>query len=160
MAATLWQEDPVTGSWQREPGSGVAVRPEAASSVLLDERTGAVIRPPADDSGNSAVEPGGWQQWAREVEWSERARLRPGDALVRQGELAAGASRVLRFSCTGPGELLIQVVGGRAADPMTAGCDGAAAMIEIIGIGGSMQVSFSPAGAAPIEVSAELMPNG
>ncbi|GGM30517.1 hypothetical protein GCM10011608_13880 [Micromonospora sonchi] len=145
-------------------GESAVVReqPDAASTVLVDARTGAVIRLPV---GGLAVEsgqgdPGRSQERAGVAEWTERARLSPGDALIRQGQLAVGESRLLLFSCTGPGELLIQVFGGRAADPMTVGCAGAVAMIEIIGTGGLVQVSLSPAGAAPLDVRAQLMPNG
>ncbi len=150
----VWQVD-------RRTGSILGADPAAGSTVVLDSGTGAVLRMDGDTEGG-AIEPGygypgAWRPGSRTAVWTEHATLDVGESVVRQAQIADGESHLLRFSCTGPGELLVMVAGGRAADPLTAGCDGAVTMTEITGTGGPVRVSFSPAGAEPIQLEAELI---
>ncbi|GIJ30547.1 hypothetical protein Vqi01_57090 [Micromonospora qiuiae] len=149
--AAVWQVDPATGAV-------VAVAP--AGGDQQDAAGGSVLRLD-DDTEEGAVKPSyGYpanrRKGAADELWNESTTLRPGEALIRQTQLADGESQLLRFSCVGPGELLVMVTGARAADPMTVGCDGAVAMIEITGTGVPVGVSFSPAGAAPVGLAARL----
>ncbi|WP_433530168.1 hypothetical protein ACQPYA_28930 [Micromonospora sp. CA-263727] len=152
--ATTWLLDAATGAAvQVDPGTGDRFRTEPGTDI--------VFRLDGDTEGG-AIEPGYGYPGARrgggrDVVWTERATLRAGESAVRQAVIDRDVPHLLRFSCTGPGELLVVVAGGRAADPMTAGCDGTVTMTEISGTGGPVRVSFSPAGAEPIHLEAGLL---
>lgn len=89
--------------------------------------------------------------------WTDRASLSAGSALVREARLTRGERNLLIFSCTGPGELLVTVIGARAADPLTVGCDGTVITTEMTGTGAPVTVSFSTAGAASLMLLARLI---
>ncbi|MBX7264873.1 hypothetical protein KIF24_01575 [Micromonospora sp. Llam7] len=144
----------------RATGAMVRDDPDAASSYLVvDPRTGAVVGRGETGTAGVAPDAAATGRWPRdgEVVWTERALLDAGAAVVRQTRISHDERHLLWFSCTGPGELLVVVAGARAADPMTVGCDGAMATTEVIGTGAAMRVSFSPAGADPVEVEARLI---
>ncbi|MDG4794317.1 hypothetical protein [Micromonospora sp. WMMD1082] len=154
--------------WQTEaptpapPGvlGGVEVVRDGSSSASYWTRTGAVIGTSGATVGSAAAgagRPGRWRVGGGDPVWTERARLGSGDAVVRYNRIANGERHLLRFSCTGPGELLVGVRGARAAAPMTVGCDGAVAMMEITGTGAPVWVSFSLAGSQPVQVEARLI---
>ncbi|MEV6811441.1 hypothetical protein [Micromonospora sp. NPDC051296] len=151
-----------TELWRVDPGTSVVTATDAAadSSVLLDTGTGAVLRLDGDTEG-AAIEPGfGYpgavRSGGRDVVWTERPTLRPGEMVVRQAPMADGERHLLRYTCTGPSKLLVVVTGGWAGDPMTLDCDGAVVMTEVIGSGGPVQVSFSTAGTEPVQLEAQL----
>lgn len=136
----------------------VRVQPGATSSFLVDARTGAVIGSggESEETVSGSARPGGWRSGG-ELVWTERARLSSGGAVVRQTRIEHGERHLLRFSCTGPGELLVAVAGARSAAPMTVGCDGGLAIMELTGTGAPARLSFSPAGSEPIQIEARLI---
>ncbi|PZG17612.1 hypothetical protein C1I95_15160 [Micromonospora craterilacus] len=151
-----------TELWRVDPGTGVVIAPDAAadSSVLLDAETGTVLRLDGDTEGG-AIEPGlgypgAWPPDGRDVLWTERATLGPGEMATRQAQMTDGQVYLLRSTCTGSGELLVVVTGARAGDPMNIGCDGSVVMTEVIGSGDPVQVSFSTAGTEPVQLEAQL----
>ncbi|GIJ75591.1 hypothetical protein SAMN05443287_114129 [Micromonospora phaseoli] len=149
-AATYWREDPVTGVMTPE-------HPDGASFFRVDPGTGGLIGEIDNTAGGTVSDLSG-RGWAGgEVVWTERVELGPGAAVVRQTRIAHDERHLLTFTCTGPGDLLVVVTGARAADPLTAACDGAVATTEVIGTGASVRVALSPAGAAAVKVQARLI---
>ncbi|GIJ21802.1 hypothetical protein [Micromonospora lutea] len=149
-AATSWREDLATGEFVRE-------FPSATSSVLLDERTGAVVGvsgEPVEPAGSSRS---GDARVGAELVWTELARLSSGGGVVRQTRMGSGERHLLRLRCTGPGELLVAVDGARSAAPMTVDCDGDRVAMELTGTGAAARLSFSPAGSEPVQVEARLI---
>ncbi|RIV31675.1 hypothetical protein [Micromonospora radicis] len=159
---THWPGDPVTGNlFRQDPGAASTLVLDAATGgVLVDPRTGAVL-PSVGESvgGASAADRQGVARPGNRgtVVWSDEATLSDGMGVVRLARIGPAEPHLLRFSCTGPGELLITVTGARAADPLTAGCDGAVVTTEIIGTGAPVQVTFTTAGAAPLKLVARLI---
>ncbi|MBQ1052096.1 hypothetical protein KBX50_27025 [Micromonospora sp. C51] len=152
-AVTSWRENPVTGGTVSEV-------PNAASSVLVDARTGAVVGVddgPAERPATGSAAPSGWYVGGTELVWTESARLSSGAAIVRQTRMERGERHLLRLRCTGPGELLVAVAGARSAAPMTVGCDGGQVMMELTGTGAAARLSFSPAGSEPVQIEARLI---
>lgn len=141
----------------------VAVRDsDRALTFRVDPATGAALpvdRPSAVDP----VEPfrryddDGWLDRPDDLVWRERATLTPQRPVTRQADRQYGARHVLQFRCTGPGELLVSVVGARAGDPLTSGCDGSLVTTEVTGRGGPLRVVLSTAGTEPVRVEARLV---
>ncbi|TCB98981.1 hypothetical protein E0H26_06100 [Micromonospora zingiberis] len=156
LLATYWQEDPVSGTmFRQDPGASSLVLDSATGAVLVDPRTGAVLQ--SAGAGGDAARGAGREGSRRDVVWTERASLSEGTAVVRAARIGRDERHLLMFSCTGPGELLVTVVGARAADPLTVGCDGAVTTTEMTGSGAPVQVSFSTAGSAPLQLVARLV---
>ncbi|MFI7021248.1 hypothetical protein [Micromonospora sp. NPDC049900] len=146
-------------TWRMEPG--------IRTSVVLDGRSGAVVSahpgggygPPGGtaDASSSADHRSPGRAEVRNVVWTESTKLSEGASVVRRAPIGYGESFRLRFRCIGPGDLLVTVDGARAADPITIGCDGAAATTEVTGTGGPVRISFSTAGAEPLQLEARLI---
>ncbi|RFS43282.1 hypothetical protein D0Q02_28715 [Micromonospora craniellae] len=146
-------------TWRMESGT--------RTSVVLDAQTGAVVSAPPDggygppggtmDASSSADHRSLRREEVRNVVWTELTKLTEGASVVRQAPIGYGETFRLRFRCVGPGDLLVTVDGARAADPITIGCDGAAAMTEVTGTGGPVRISFSTAGAEPLQLETRLI---
>lgn len=150
------REDPVDWTtFRQEPGaSSSIVLDSATGAVLVDPRTGQVVGSVVEsDAGRGAGRDAG----RRAVVWTERASLSAGTALAREARIGRDERKLLIFSCTGPGELLVTVIGARAADPLTVGCDGTVITTEMTGTGANVTVSFSTAGAASLQLVARLI---
>ncbi|MEV6693310.1 hypothetical protein AB0M35_17750 [Micromonospora sp. NPDC051196] len=156
LLAADWQEETVDRAryWQ-EPGTSSLIEIEPATgAVMVDPRTGRVVGYATESNpGRGAGRDGD----RRVVLWTERASLSAGAALVREARLERGERNLLIFSCTGPGELLVTVIGAKAADPLTVGCDGTVITTEMTGTGANVTVSFSTAGAASLLLVARLI---
>ncbi|MEU5548297.1 hypothetical protein ABZ738_00855 [Micromonospora sp. NPDC047793] len=139
------------------------VEPEPRTSVMLDARTGSVVPTSPGRGYGSAEAPssaghrGVRRAEVRHVVWTESTKLSEGAAVVRQTPVGYGELFQLRLRCVGPGDLLVVVVGARAADPIMIGCDGAVATTEVTGTGGPVRISFSTAGAEPLHLEARLI---
>ncbi|MGS2613076.1 hypothetical protein ACVCAH_00865 [Micromonospora sp. LZ34] len=141
----------------------VAVRDsDRALTFRVDPATGAAL--PVDRQ--SVVGPvesfpryddDGWLDRPDDLVWRERATLTRERPVTRQADRQYGARHVLQFRCTGPGELLVTVVGARAGDPLTSGCDGSLVTTQVTGRGGPLRVTLSTAGAEPVRVEARLV---
>ncbi|MEU6022429.1 hypothetical protein [Micromonospora sp. NPDC047134] len=145
---------PVSADWQESAASARYDMAPTGSRVMVDPRTGRVVGYATESSGDRGM--------AREggrgaVVWTDRASLSAGSALVREARLTRGERNLLIFSCTGPGELLVTVIGARAADPLTVGCDGTVITTEMTGTGAPVTVAFSTAGAASLMLVARLI---
>ncbi|MGC5050325.1 hypothetical protein ACLQ2S_02545 [Micromonospora sp. DT48] len=136
----------------QEPGELVREAPAASAHMLIDERTGAVVR-----LHDEPMEPAGSTRPRSDLVWTEQARLPAGGGVVRQARMGPGERHLLRLRCTGPGELLVAVAGARSAAPITVACDGGLVTMEITGSGGPARLSFSPAGSESVEVEARLI---
>lgn len=162
---------PVTGPPSTAP-SAPSGSPAPRSEVVIsdsdrsvtfrvDPVTGAAMRmDPQPDAG--AVEPfrryddDGWLDRPGDLIWRERATLTQERPVTRQTATGYGARHVLQFRCTGPGELRVSVLGARAGDPLTSGCDGSLVITQAISRGGQLRVTLSTAGAEPVRVEARL----
>ncbi|GAA0378377.1 hypothetical protein GCM10009541_21090 [Micromonospora gifhornensis] len=149
----VWQAD--RSRFRQEPGTSSSIVIESTTgTVLVDPHTGQVIGSVAEsDAGRGA----GRGTARHAAVWTERASLNAGTALARESRLDRDERNVLVFSCTGPGELLVTVVGARAGDPLTAACDGTVITTEMVGTGANVTVLFSTAGAAPLQLVARLV---
>ncbi|RKN38850.1 hypothetical protein [Micromonospora endolithica] len=161
--------EPVTGPAGRPPVAVASDRPVAVASdrpvadetVLLDGNTGAIVTRTAPGEGQvTVVIPGddgdGLGRFPGTV-WQERRTLTPERGVVRRTRSAEGVRYLLQFRCTGPGELLVVVDGGRAADPFTTGCSGSTTTTQMTATGGPFQVSLSTAGTEPLRMEAQLV---
>ncbi|MBL6278648.1 hypothetical protein JMF97_21035 [Micromonospora fiedleri] len=153
---SFWQEDRIDRSrFRQEPGASSSIVIESTTgAVLVDPHTGQVIGTVSESDAGPGAGRGIGRQAAV---WTERASLDAGTALARESRLDRGERNVLIFSCTGPGELLVTVVGARAGDPMTVGCDGTVITTEMVGTGANVTVLFSTAGAASLQLVARLV---
>ncbi|MER7459712.1 hypothetical protein [Micromonospora sp. NPDC126480] len=141
-------------------GGGVLLDAGTGNRVVVDPVTGRTVA-----AGQAGLTPGSRVEaedrgpWRGVVIWSDRATITPRDGLVRRSSRAEnGARHVLRFSCTGPGELLVVVDGARYAGPLTSGCGGAVTTAtEMTGAGEPIQVSFSTVNDQPLRVEAQLV---
>ncbi|MEV4543013.1 hypothetical protein [Micromonospora echinaurantiaca] len=136
--------------------------PERSVTFRVDPVTGAAMRMDPQP-GAGAVEPfrryddDGWLDRPGELIWRERTTLTQERPVTRQTATGYGARHVLQFRCTGPGELRVSVLGARAGDPLTSGCDGSLVTTQAISRGGPLRVTLSTAGAEPVRVEARLV---
>ncbi|MDO3703734.1 hypothetical protein Q3W71_18880 [Micromonospora sp. C28SCA-DRY-2] len=163
---------PATGPLSTVPAAPAA-SPAPRSEVVVgdsdrsvtfrvDPVTGAALRLDRQPEPG-AVEPfwryddDGWLDRPDDLIWRERATVTPQRPVTRQTATEYGARHVLQFRCTGPGELLVSVLGARAGDPLTSGCDGSLVTTQAISRGGPLRVTLSAAGAEPVRVEARLI---
>ncbi|PZF94961.1 hypothetical protein [Micromonospora deserti] len=159
---------PVAGAPSAAPQTGDGFVPGSSArgaSFRVDPRTGAAFR--VDPRDRVRIDPGtggeaaggrrgGLDSFADTI-WRERATLTAQDGVFRQAGGGYGARYLLQYRCWGPGELLVVIVGGRSAAPLTSGCDGSVTSTEVTGVGRPVEVGLSTAGAEPVRVEAQLV---
>ncbi|MEV6375931.1 hypothetical protein [Micromonospora musae] len=167
-----YEVDPATGAFVRaEPGDRQVFRVEPDGSAFrVDPETGEVVRaePGAGANGSGSGRYGGGRAATggtnrplylpptSDMLWQEMVTLTQ-QGVTRQVGSRQGARFRLLFRCAGPGELRIEISGGRSSGGNGSDCDGALRTQVVTGTGGPLRVSLAAAGAEWVRIVAQLV---
>ncbi|MEU6203954.1 DUF6023 family protein [Micromonospora musae] len=179
---TVYEVDPATGAvvrtepgdrqvFRAEPGDRQVFRVEPDGSAFwVDPETGEVVRV---ESGAGAARSGSGRYGGGEAAtggtnrplylpptsdmlWQEMVTLTQQGVTRQVGSRQGGRFRLL-FRCAGPGELRIEISGGRSSGGNGSGCDGALRTQVVTGTGGPLRVSLAAADAEWVRIVAQLV---
>ncbi|RKN17094.1 hypothetical protein D7147_20720 [Micromonospora musae] len=168
----VYEVDPATGVAVRaEPGDRLVFRVEPDGSVFrVDPETGEVVRVEsgAGATGSGSGRYGGGRAATgganrplylpptSDMLWQEMVTLTQ-QGVTRQVGSRQGARFRLLFRCAGPGELHIEISGGRSSGGNGSDCDGALRTQVVTGTGGPLRVSLAAADAEWVRIVAQLV---
>ncbi|TYC01006.1 hypothetical protein FXF53_12435 [Micromonospora sp. WP24] len=168
----VYEVDPATGALVgAEPGDRLVFRVEPDGSAFrVDPETGEVVRaePGAGANGSGSGRYGGGRAATggtnrplylpptSDMLWQEMVTLTQ-QGVTRQVGSRQGARFRLLFRCAGPGELRIEISGGRSSGGNGSDCDGALRTQVVTGTGGPLRVSLAAADAEWVRIVAQLV---